>query len=218
LFGAVALHSPAHFSHIADARHRAVCNEDRLRRADAGSAYRITRGRSLKIKLAGGYMVPIAFARSYLWSSPCIYQGIDRSKNDLNFQSSANEQEIPDLLHAPPFPPRRGANQRQRSNVAGNLLSIIEFLSQCWGGYHSMIVPTDGSSIEVAGCVCGEDQHWVRRRTKRVSSCARASPLINGMERGRRTGIRPGSSSATIYRYGSLEPGEAIVSRAIGIS
>jgi hypothetical protein len=31
----------------------------------------------------------------------------------------------------------------------GTCISIIEFLSQCWGGYHSMIVPTDGDSIEV---------------------------------------------------------------------
>lgn len=31
----------------------------------------------------------------------------------------------------------------------GTCLSIIEFLSQCWGGYHSMIVPTDGQTIDV---------------------------------------------------------------------
>jgi len=31
----------------------------------------------------------------------------------------------------------------------GTCISIIEFLSQCWGGYHSIIVPTDGDSIEV---------------------------------------------------------------------
>jgi len=82
-------------------------------------------------------------------SSPCIYQGINRSENDLNFQPSVYEREIPDLLHAPPSPPRCGADQRRRSDVAGTCISIIEFLSQCWGGYHSMIVPTDGDSIEV---------------------------------------------------------------------